>query len=358
MKNKRHLKLVGVFGLALVVLILVFVSACASPAPAPAPAPTPAPLAPELPEVEWFLQVFQATRTTLPVPQFDDLAERVAGKTDGKFKIQVAGPGELGITQEAFPLALTSGLVDACYLLTGALEKSIPSVGIFGLPGLAVSLEEWNEVVSAMQEIVAPEMKKQGFQLASHDSFYFDWPQQMLSRKPIEDMTDLDGLKVRVWRKVDEKLMKVLNAEPLYLDFGEVYMAMQRGVVEALITGSTPMLNAHLYEVGKNWYDVRLPGGVVYFAVNTKSFEALPDKYKGILREEADRWTEICRSNIAVEIDKAHSSLKEKGIQMNELTTAEREAWRVAALAIWEEWATETPEKTRAMEIARKTTGY
>jgi len=94
-----------------------------------------------------------------------------------------------------------------------------------------------------------------------------------------------------------------------------------------------------------------------WLVISTKALETLPDEYKTILIEEASKWGEDCRKGVASEVEGALAKLEEHGMTMNDLTPAEREAWRKAALTVWDEWSATDPSNAEALELAKQAMG-
>jgi len=291
------------------------------------------------------------------MPQLDAFVERVEERTDGRFKIQVAIEGELGIHRDLYNEALASGILELAAMSSPVMERVIPSAGIHHLPQIAFDAEGWIKVWEALADFDQAEMKKVGYQMLAPDGYYIEWNQEMYSGEPIADLTDLSELKVRVWQVTMEQTIAALGGEPVYMAFSEVYMAMQRGVVDAYLTGPPAAMGASAWEIASQFYPVAHPGGMEWLVVSTKAFEALPDEYKTILIEETPKWGEDCRKGVVSEVENALATLEEHGMTMNELTPAEREAWRKAAMAIWDEWAAGDPANAKALEIAKEAMG-
>jgi TRAP-type C4-dicarboxylate transport system substrate-binding protein len=307
--------------------------------------------------VTWNLQGFQINYETLPMPQSLELAKNVEARTNGKFKIHVALEGELGVNRDNYNEAAQAGIIELIQHSSPLLERIIPHMGVYQLPQLAVTPQEWEKLMVALGETDQAAMKKYGFQLLSPGVIYCDWNQEMFTKEPVKDMTNLDGLKVRVWQSAMEKLIAALNGDPVYMAFTEVYMAMQRGVVDGFITGPPAAEAIPVWEIGTQFYPIGLPGGGRFLVVNTKAFESLPEEYQKILVEEGEKYGESARQGVAGEVKEALAAFEEHGMTLNELSSAEREAWRAAALPLWDEFAKADPNNAKVLEMAKEVLG-
>jgi TRAP-type C4-dicarboxylate transport system substrate-binding protein len=94
-----------------------------------------------------------------------------------------------------------------------------------------------------------------------------------------------------------------------------------------------------------------------WLVISAKALDTLPDEYKKVLVEEANKWGEDCRAGVANEVKNALATLEQNGMTMNELTSTEREAWRTAAMTVWDEWATTDPSNAEALKLAKAAMG-
>ena len=350
------------FSILLITILLAgLVAACAQPAPAPAPAPAPvpapAPAPAPTPTLNWNVQCHQIAHDVLPMPQLDAFTQRVTERTNGKLKIHSAVEGELGIHRDTYNEALASGVLEIAAISSPTVERVVPSAGIHHLPQMAVDAEGWIKVWEALADFDQAAFKKVGYQLVAPGSYYIEWNQEMYSSEAIPDLTDLSGYKVRVWQTTMEKVVEALGGEPVYMAFSEVFMAMQRGVVDAYMTGPPAAAGGSAWDVANQFYPVAHPGGMEWLVISTKALETLPDDYKTVLIEEASVWGEDCRKGVASEVESALSTLEEHGMTMNDLSSAERDAWREAAMTVWAEWAAADPSNAEAIELAKKAMG-
>src|SRR5262245_20667461 len=75
--------------------------------------------------------------------------------------------------------------------------------------------------------------------------------QAIFSKRPVRKLEDFKGLKTRVHSVALASLVAGLAGEPLTVAFAEVYTAMERGTLDAGISGTKPGLGLRWYEVSK-----------------------------------------------------------------------------------------------------------
>jgi len=124
------------------------------------------------------------------------------------------------------------------------------------------------------------------------------------SNKPLKSMADFKGLKFRTAGDWGEILTKYFGASVIFLPGGEVYEAMQRGVIDAF-EFSSPSVNVPFgfNEIAKYamFPGIHAPGVLMPGLVNKDAWNKLPDGYKVILEHAI---LAECLRNHLVESDK------------------------------------------------------
>jgi TRAP-type C4-dicarboxylate transport system substrate-binding protein len=72
------------------------------------------------------------------------------------------------------------------------------------------------------------------------------------TKKPVAKMADLAGMKLRSPGGHQTNYIKSLGAEPVFMPLGDVYMAMETGTVDGIVTCPPLIQGFKLYEVAKH----------------------------------------------------------------------------------------------------------
>lgn len=127
----------------------------------------------------------------------------------------------------------------------------------------------------AMQEEFGVIMLGQGY-----------WSKQSLcSKRPANTFDTLKGLKFRCSSHNLMKLMKEAGGAPVAMRHSEVYLALQRGVIDGAQSSLASIMGKKWFEVGKylNWWPI---GNVAfYFIANKDSWNELPQDLQKIVME-------------------------------------------------------------------------
>lgn len=151
--------------------------------------------------------------------------------TDGKIGIEVAHSAQLG--EEADTIEQTRfGAIDLNRVSLGPFNGLVPSTKIPSLPYIFRSEEHMRNVMDGPigDEILAAFEPFDLIGLAFYDggsrSFYN-------SQRPITSLADLEGLKFRVMQSdIFVDMVKALGADAVPMPYGEVYSAIQTGVID------------------------------------------------------------------------------------------------------------------------------
>lgn len=179
----------------------------------------------------------------------EKFAQLVEQKTKGKIKIQVYFGGQLGNENDVVEQCKL-GVIEFIRVSTAPVITVYPEIGVFAMPYLFRSQEhQWKVLNSSIGKhfLEAAEpvgLVGLGYFEAGVRNFY--------ANKPINSLADLKGMKIRVQpAPVPVAMVKALGAIPTPIAYGEVYSALQTGVVEGAENNYPSWVSAGHYEVAK-----------------------------------------------------------------------------------------------------------
>ncbi len=148
------------------------------------------------------------------------------------------------------------------------------------------------------------------------------------SKKPIKSLADFKGLKIRQSGKVQGEVLHALGASPVSIAGGEVYTAMERGVIDAC-EYSTPAndYSMGLHEVAKwmvvpGWYQT---SSIIGFIINMDKWNKLPSDLKAIVKGALSQtyiWTNSCGHYFGME---AVDKMEKAGVKITYLSSEDLE---------------------------------
>ena len=157
--------------------------------------------------------------------------ELLSEKTDGRYSVEVFHSAQLG--QEADTIEQTQfGVIDLNRISIGAFGTQVPEATVTQLPYIFRSADHFHNVLDGPigEEILAAFEAVDVVALAFYDggarSFYN-------SEKPITSPEDMAGLKFRVMQSdIFVDMVAALGANATPMPYGEVYSAIETGVIE------------------------------------------------------------------------------------------------------------------------------
>jgi len=267
-------------------------------------------------------QKWKGVATSRPVPQFALwiwLGEELDKRTNGQVKLEVVSLPELGLTGFELVRVTRAGLVDVADIILAYVAGDIPVIEGVDLPGLFANLDTSVKAhVGFMAAIKKQEDKLGGIVLAG-----YLWPgQYIFSRKAIRTPDDLKGLKIRVYGTAQTEFARALGMEPVSIAFAETYTALERGTVDAAITGTYPGFALKFFEVTKYLVDVNHGPVAGAFVISKRTWDKASPELRATLtklgEEFSERGWEIGRRTTKEGIDRN----REKGMEIIPITPA------------------------------------
>ena len=216
------------------------------------------------------------------------LADRVESLTDGRFTIRVFPAGEL-VPYNQVRETVQKGTVQmghsASYYFTGlnpalAFDSTVP----FGLN--ARQLNAWfyhGEGMELMRSVFAD------FNIVNLPGGNTGVQMGGWFRNEVESLDDFRGLKMRI-PGFGGQVMAELGGNVQVLAGGEIYPALERGVIDAA-EWSGPYDDEKLgfYQIAKNYYYPGWwePGPGLSFYINQQAWDSLPSDYQAALESAA-----------------------------------------------------------------------
>jgi len=158
-------------------------------------------------------------------------ADEMAKRTNGAFKVNIFPSGGLG-GELRLVQGGTTGTVDAFIVGQPSLESTIPEYKILSLPYL------FDSEAQAVEKLRGEFGQKLLDLLPAHNMIGLGWAgvftRGIPATKPVEKAADLSGLKVRVMQSPGYiSTFEAFGSQPTPIPFGELFMALQTGVVDA-----------------------------------------------------------------------------------------------------------------------------
>ncbi|MGE4276975.1 MAG: TRAP transporter substrate-binding protein [Lawsonibacter sp.] len=203
--------------------------------------------------------------------------------TDGNFVINFYPSGQLGGDTELIQGA-QMGSVD---IFNGAPTSQvglIPELAALDIAGLYDNVDQCNEVLSGgFLNQIEPYYNNAGLHLLTAYATDF---RITSSNDPINSLADLQGLNLRVQEnKYHIAFWKALGANPTPLAFGELYIALQQGMMDAQENPWASYVGAKLCEVQSYMTKTNHIPFISTYVMNETKYESLSDAQQHALNQ-------------------------------------------------------------------------
>lgn len=221
-------------------------------------------------EVKWdFPTPYPASNFQTEIVQ--QFANDVVKATGGSVKLTVHPNGSLYKGNE-IKRAVQTGQAQIGEILLSSAANENPLFGVDSIPFLASSYPEARRLSDISRPATEKLLASQGLKLL----YVSPWPPQGLySIKPVANVADLRGTKMRTYNPATNRIAQIVKAQPVTIQAAELGQALATGTVENLLSSSPTGIENKIHEQTKYFYEVNawVPRNAVI--VSQKAFDAL-----------------------------------------------------------------------------------
>jgi len=250
-----------------------------------------------------------------------EFAKVVGEKSKGRIKAEVYINNQLARGEGATLEGIQLGTIDV------APVGSAPIGGVFepaylplDLPFLWTSREQvWKVMDGPIGQELFKKMEAKGVKgLCFGGGWGFRHMQS--NKRAIFTPEDMKGQTVRAQESpIYVTMMKQLGANPVPMPWGEVYLAMKQGTVDAMETPVFTVVSDKFYEVTKYYSLTKHTYPPISWFTNLKKYQALPADLRQAVDEAGKA---ACAMDRKAELDKERTDLefiKKAGVQVNDV---------------------------------------
>lgn len=215
-------------------------------------------------------------------------------RTRGRLKINVFHSGQLGTERDTIEQT-RFGVIDMNRINMAPFNNLIPATNIPSLPFIFRSVDHMRKVMDGpIGESILKEFEKHDLiGLAFYDSgsrsFYN-------SKRPITKPDDMKGLKIRVQQSdMFVALVSALGANATPMAFGEVYSALQTGVIDGAENNWPSYDSTKHFEVSKFYSMTEHSLSPEVLVMSKRSFDRLSKEDQDILKAAAKESVGVMR---------------------------------------------------------------
>lgn len=277
-------------------------------------------------------------------------AELVNERTNGRIKIDVFPSSQLG-EEKATIEQVQLGAIDFVRTGAGALAGFSKKFEVFSLPYIFESEEhQFRFLESAvgtklLDGLETSRMKGLAYYSAGARSFY--------SRKPLTGIADLKGQKIRVIQnKVNVDLINAVGANATPMAYGEVFSALQTGVIDAAENSFANLYTSNHQEQAKNLIidqHQRVPEVLI---ISKVTWDKLPEEDRKVVKQAALDSVKTERELFDKFEKDAEAKVRAAGVTVTEVK--DLKPWQEAVKPVIDKYRKEFQEELDAIEKAKQ----
>jgi TRAP-type transport system periplasmic protein len=284
---------------------------------------------------------------------YDNLVKQIkAGGLDGDVEVAFFPDNQLGQEIDVIN-SVKLGVIDMMVSGSSISANLVPFVGILDLGYLFASYPQQTKALDAGAAKPFEDALLKGANIHIIAWAYNFGARSVLSKKPVKTPEDLAGLKIRTLpNPIITECLRLMGAAATPLAFGEIYTALQAGVLDGLEHDPPTILASKFYETAKYYALTEHIFSPLVTYMSDMSFKRMPAKVReGFLGAANKAAIDTRAHGLAVEKE-ALDSLVTKGVQV---TKVDRELFRKRVLPQTEAFIKAHPESKSVIELIQGT---
>ena len=271
---------------------------------------------------------------------------------DGQINIQFFPDNQLGQEIDVIN-QVKLGVIDMMVSGTSISANLVPLVGLLDLGYLFTSFEQQTRALDAGAAKPIEDALLKGANIRIIGWAYNFGARSVLARKPVHAPEDLAGLKIRTLpNPIITECLRLMGAAATPLAFGEIYTALQAGVIDGLEHDPPTILASKFYETAKDYSltDHIYSPFTTYFSDAT--FRRMDPKLRDAFLAAAANASVATRAAGLAVISEALDALKSHGVTIVE---PDREAFRKRVLPQTDTFIAKMPDSKPVIDRIRST---
>jgi TRAP-type transport system periplasmic protein len=284
----------------------------------------------------------------VPIPAAPNSEFGVLGKwieknfaeiTGGRAKVSLFWSNSLVPLKDHYR-ALESGIIDFAFVNTGLSPGVFPLSELFQLPGIPVTIASSNLAIMDLFNKY-PEFEKQFSPKVKYIATSQFLLSDLHSKKPVRSIKDLRGMKIGCQTPESAKAMELLGASASTVAWTDMYVQMERGVLDGVVAAWAIVNITRLHELAKNHTLLRICPGIAHWMFNRNTWNKFtPEEQRKF--ELLSPWLsdKTAWSVVSTSHDMRFKEITpEKGHTTIELPQEDREQLKKIFQPLWVEWA-------------------
>ena len=286
---------------------------------------------------------------------YDNLVKHIKGNGLGE-QIEVTFFPDNQLGQEIDVInSVKLGVVDLMVSGSSISANLVPLVGTFDLGYLFSSYQQQTKAFDACATKPIEDALLKGANIRIIAWAYNFGARSVLAKRPVHTPEDLAGLKIRTLpNPIITECLRLMGAAATPLAFGEIYTALQAGVLDGLEHDPPTILASKFYETSKNYALTQHNFSPLAIYFSDATFNRMDAKLREGFLDAAKKAAADTRTHgLAVEKE-AMANLADKGVTV---VACDKEAFRKRVLPQTDNFIKARPEAKPVIDMIRSTQG-
>lgn len=253
----------------------------------------------------------------------------------GKHTAKLFLNGQLGSEQDTVNEAAI-GTLDMSLLAINNITPFSPTVGVFTLPYVILSLEDAEKLTQGPigQELTQNTINDAGVRIIAWT--YTGFRVLTNSKKPVKSVADLKGLVIRVPKnEIMIDTYKSWGISPTPMAWSETFAGLQTKVVDGQDNPYTTINAMKFYEVQKYVTNIRYIFSIEPLIISEQVFQGLPAGDQEIILKAGEAATAASAKFLRDKEAEIKQILLDKGMEISDPENDEAEFIELATKAVW-----------------------
>lgn len=243
------------------------------------------------------------------------MAEVAEKESGGRLKLEIFPSSQLGAQREMWQ-NVQAGLIGGIIDPTASLANFVPQFAVLDLPYLVQNADQAFKMLegAVVQKELTSLAPAAGLRVVRYWEVTF---RNVYTRTPVNSITDLKGRKIRVIpNPTFIALFRSLGTAPTPMAFGELYTALQQGVVDGAENDAVTYFSTKHYEVAKNYALTNHLMLINTLVFSEKQWQRMPENLRAILSKAAFEGHQATLEDRRVRDAKVLDDLKAAGVNI------------------------------------------
>ncbi|SDV47227.1 TRAP transporter substrate-binding protein DctP [Chitinasiproducens palmae] len=299
----------------------------------------------------WRAYTYNAVATVTPVKEMQAMFSEIKTVTGGQLDVRLHVGGTLPITESNITQAVSDNMVqigdDAGFV------GNLPVGGLVRLPLLLNTREAFTKAWNIEEPYLQAELKRKGIVLLGK----YIYPQNVIwSKRKLTSLSDVQGQKIRVISPEQAEFVKSLGGVPVTLGPSEVAPALDRGVIDGVLTASSGYgyvwrdLLKYSYRINVSFIDSLI-------IVNEGAWKTLSPEMQAKVKQAVQKYTDRITTRLLAEDEDLTKKLRDGGMVITRPSDADIAQARQNFSPYWSQWGARRPELGEALRKVRSSLG-